>query len=320
MVLCYNPSDCRREQRVGADMGAEAVAKERSGCLGIVNVASVPQRSPFRYPGGKTWLIPRVRQWLSSFPEKPYELIEPFAGGGIVSLTAVFENLVTRATMVEIDHDVAAVWQTILNGGGPWLANRIGSFDFTPESVRAVLSEAQPDLGARAFATILRNRVSRGGILAPGAGLVKNGENGRGLASRWYPRTLSNRILAIVSVKDRLLFLEGDGIAVMRQNAARKDAVFFIDPPYVVAGRRLYTHSDINHAELFEVTARLAGDFLMTYDDTAEIRSLAAEHGLAVRAVSMKTTHHTCKRELLIGRDLTWLTDDQALEPASLEF
>ena len=28
----------------------------------IVNVASVPQRSPFRYPGGKTWLIPIARK------------------------------------------------------------------------------------------------------------------------------------------------------------------------------------------------------------------------------------------------------------------
>lgn len=27
----------------------------------IVNVASVPQRSPFRYPGGKTWLVPHIR-------------------------------------------------------------------------------------------------------------------------------------------------------------------------------------------------------------------------------------------------------------------
>ncbi|MBN2594284.1 MAG: hypothetical protein JXA81_12320, partial [Sedimentisphaerales bacterium] len=32
----------------------------------VVNVASVPLRSPFRYPGGKTWLVPYVRQWLSS--------------------------------------------------------------------------------------------------------------------------------------------------------------------------------------------------------------------------------------------------------------
>jgi len=30
----------------------------------IINVASVPQRSPSRYPGGKTWLIPTVRKWL----------------------------------------------------------------------------------------------------------------------------------------------------------------------------------------------------------------------------------------------------------------
>ena len=46
----------------------------------IVNVASVPLRSPFRYPGGKTWFVPRVRQWLISQPNKPTEFVEPFAG------------------------------------------------------------------------------------------------------------------------------------------------------------------------------------------------------------------------------------------------
>ena len=30
----------------------------------VVNVASVPQRSPLRYPGGKTWLVPHIRTWL----------------------------------------------------------------------------------------------------------------------------------------------------------------------------------------------------------------------------------------------------------------
>ena len=58
----------------------------------IINVASVPQRSPFRYPGRKTWLIPTVRQWLKQENKIAKELIEPFAGGGIVSLTTAFKQ------------------------------------------------------------------------------------------------------------------------------------------------------------------------------------------------------------------------------------
>src|SRR5438270_820835 len=62
-----------------------------------VNVASVPQRSPFRYPGGKTWLVPRIRQWLK---QPVREFIEPFAGGGIVSLTVAAEKLADHLTLV----------------------------------------------------------------------------------------------------------------------------------------------------------------------------------------------------------------------------
>src|SRR5438552_126943 len=57
-----------------------------------VNVASVPQRSPFRYPGGKTWLVPYIREWLHSKRQRPSRLIEPFAGGAIISLTSAFER------------------------------------------------------------------------------------------------------------------------------------------------------------------------------------------------------------------------------------
>ena len=50
----------------------------------VVNVSTVPQRSPLRYPGGKTWLIPHIREWLRH--TQPQLLIEPFAGGGICLL------------------------------------------------------------------------------------------------------------------------------------------------------------------------------------------------------------------------------------------
>src|SRR5437016_2320426 len=80
----------------------------------IVNVASVSKLSPFRYPGGKTWLIPHVRRCLLSRTPSPSELIEPFAGGAIVGLTAAFERLADSGVLIEKD---VAVWHTPFNTG-----------------------------------------------------------------------------------------------------------------------------------------------------------------------------------------------------------
>jgi hypothetical protein len=84
----------------------------------VVNVASVPQLGPFRYPGGETWLVPRLRRWLSSKNRRPTELLEPFADDGIVSLTVAFEGLAERVIMVELDELLAAVWRTIFEEPG----------------------------------------------------------------------------------------------------------------------------------------------------------------------------------------------------------
>ena len=73
-----------------------------------INVASVPQRSPFRYPGGKTWLVPYIRSWLSQANQKPKEFIEPFVGGGIISLTVAAEHLAEHVVMMELDEDVSS--------------------------------------------------------------------------------------------------------------------------------------------------------------------------------------------------------------------
>ena len=93
-----------------------------------VNVASVPQRSPFRYPGGKTWFVPTFRHWIATLYPKPEILVEPFAGGGIISLTALFENLVQKAVMGELDAEIAAVWESIVTGEDEWLSVRSRAF------------------------------------------------------------------------------------------------------------------------------------------------------------------------------------------------
>jgi DNA adenine methylase len=278
-----------------------------------VNVSSVPQRSPFRYPGGKTWLVPLFRRWMMSLPSQPKVLVEPFAGGGIISLTTAFEFLADKVVMVELDKQIAAVWGSILGGDANWLAKRLLAFELTPESAKAELAKQANSLRELAFQTILKNRTAHGGILAEGAGVLKHGENGKGILSRWYPETISKRITNIELVAKRIEFIHGNAFEVMNEYRKEKDAVFFIDPPYTAggksAGSRLYTHSVVDHEKLFSLCEKLHGDFLMTYDNAEEVQLLAEQHGFQTKPVAMKNTHHAEMDELLIGRNLDWVED-----------
>ena len=295
---------------------------DKESPMGIVNVASVPKLSPFRYPGGKTWFIPYIRQWLSPrirqkhnlTPVSPEHFIEPFLGGGSISLTVASERLVKNTTMVEIDADVAAVWHTMLNiDDAEWLVNRILNYSLTIGNVEALFNDVPLTVRERAFQTIVRNRVCRGGILAPGSGLMKSGEAGKGLLSRWYPTTLAKRIRHITTLQDSLSFLHDDGLATLAAHMNNPQTVFFLDPPYTAgkhgkqAGKRLYTHSELDHEQLFHYASRMQGDFLMTYDNTEEVRSLARNYGFDMRLVPMKSTHHVNMSELVIGRNLEWM-------------
>jgi DNA adenine methylase len=159
----------------------------------------------------------------------------------------------------------------------------------------------------RAFATIIKNRVNQGGVFADGANFIKNGENGKGVMSRWYPETLKRRILAIAQVTHKIRFIENDAFEICAQNADRREVVYFIYPPYMKAGGRLYRHSAIDHEALFGLASRLQGNFLITYDDDGEVQELVNRHEFDINLIAMKNTHHARKTELLIGQDLGWI-------------
>ncbi len=269
----------------------------------VTNVSSVPKRSPFRYAGGKTWLIPTIRKWLKK--GNGIKLIEPFCGGGIVSITAAAENLATSIIMVELDDDVASVWETIFSDN-EWLVDSILSFEMNIENVNSFLLKENKTTKERAFATILRNRTNHGGILAKGAGFIKNGENGKGLASRWYPATLARRIREVLISKDKITFIHGDAFDVLNKDFYQDNVYFFIDPPYTIAGKRLYTYFDVNHEEIFRRVSDMTCHYLMTYDKSDYVISLAEKYSLNWKTIPMTTTQHIQKDEILISDNFDW--------------
>lgn len=275
----------------------------------VVNVAQVPQYSPFRYPGGKSWFIPRLRRWLASRPERASVFVEPFAGGGSSSCAVALEGLADHVVMAELDHRVAAVWEVIFGGQSEELAQRIERFEMSAAAAADIIASDPIEPLEVAWRTVVQNRVSHGGIIAPGGGILKRGEGGKGVLSRWYPDTLARRIRALGEVRDRVTIIQGDALAVMADYQRRPDAAVFVDPPYTAggkkAGSRLYTHSVVDHTELFRLAAGL-GDVVMTYDLAPEVLALAEQFGLQARPIAMKNTHHAVMNELLIGRNLSW--------------
>ena len=268
-----------------------------------VNVSTVPQRSPLRYPGGKTWLIPHIRNWLSR--SKSRVLVEPFAGGAIVSLTAVMEGLVDKAVMIEIDHDVAAFWRCVLLDTDD-LIGRILQFTPSREVVEELEQAGWRSDAERAFRTLVLNRTRWAGILAPGASFIASGENAKGIGSRWYPDTLVNRLHEIGKHAKKFAFYEGDSMEILEPllQGWGQNAAVFVDPPYTGgrgkrAGSRLYAHCTIDHARLFHILDRSNSNFLMTY----EIVDLVDVHRFHAVRVEMNNAHYSQLAELVITRE-----------------
>ena len=310
----YTPSQASRQQERATSKGEprEVVSNSNHDIpfpvsrIPAVNVAQVPQRSPLRYPGGKTWLVPHIRAWLSA--TGPRVLIEPFAGGAIVSLTAIMEDLAKRAILVELDLDVAAFWRAALLHG-PSLVARIASFTPTRELVRDLERRNPESVVEQGFRTLVLNRTHRAGILAPGSSLNRRGENGKGILSRWYPKTLIARLNAISEYADRIAFHEADSMQLIEPllQECGRDAAVFVDPPYTAggkrAGTRLYTHNDLDHERLFWIMAKHEGSVLMTYDYSPEVTRLVARYGFQAVQVRMNNAHHNRMAELLISRE-----------------
>jgi DNA adenine methylase len=278
-----------------------------STTLQPINVAQVAQLSPLRYPGGKTWLVPEIKAWIRGLPARPRTLVEPFAGGAIGGLSIAAERLVDEVILIERDPAVAALWELLVHGTeleSDELFQKILEFDMTTDAVDAALSAYATSLPMKAFATIVKNRVNRGGILAPGASRMKAGENGKGLKSRWYPETLVKRMRMIRSFRHRLQAISGDAFELFPMMREEPDTAWFVDPPYTAsgksAGNRLYAFSEVDHDQLFAEMSRAAGPVMMTYDDAPEVWALAQKYGFAVKQVPMKTTHHELKNELLL--------------------
>lgn len=235
--------------------------------------------SPLRYPGGKACLTPLISQIIEGNGLKGCHYVEPYAGGCGLALALLFTDQVSEIWINDIDESIWSFWKSVLDHTDE-LIGLIESTDITVDEWRAqreIQREAdKSDPLKLGFATFFLNRTNRSGIIS-GAGMIGGyAQAGKyKMDCRFNKQNLIRRIGKIQKHRSQIHLSNRDAVEFMRNPPTLPESTLFcIDPPYFNKGSRLYTsfYNEGDHADVARAVMALNHRWLVTYDDTEEIR------------------------------------------------
>jgi DNA adenine methylase len=207
------------------------------------------------------------------------DYVEPYAGGGAVALSLLYEEYADHIHINDVNRSVAAFWRAVLDETDE-LCERIATT--TPnvdewDRQRAIQRESNPRDLDLAFSTFFMNRTNRSGIISGG---IIGGRSQTGpwtIEARWRPADLIDRIKKIARFRSRITVTDLDAAEYLKRVVPRLSAPFlYLDPPYYVKGRRLYEdfyeHDD--HAQIAELVRALDCPWVVSYDAASQIQAL----------------------------------------------
>ncbi|MGM9782038.1 MAG: DNA adenine methylase [Paludibacteraceae bacterium] len=237
--------------------------------------------SPLRYPGGKGRLIGLMKDVINLNELNGGIYIEPYAGGAALALSLVMDGYMNNIVINDYDKSIFAFWHSVMYHTNE-LVDKILSTDITIEEwkqqrnvQRCKETASIIDLG---FSTFFLNRTNRSGILKAGVigGIAQNGTYK--INARFNKEALVNKILNVASYRDRITVSNFDAIQLIsRYRNINPQNLLFLDPPYYVKGRDLYTryYRDYDHTNLAQVIQRRHNlNWVMTYDEHPKILDL----------------------------------------------
>ncbi|GAB4474552.1 MAG: DNA adenine methylase [Elainellaceae cyanobacterium] len=235
-------------------------------------------KSPLRYPGGKSKAIAQI---LPLLPETITEFREPFVGGGSVFLAAkqqlpvASEQPPRRFWINDLNRDLVCFWTAARDQNAAlvekvsWLRS---SFSTGRELYTFLLDEQNSATDFdRAVRFFIMNRITFSGVMDSG-----------GYSQQAYERRFTDsaiaRLAKLPSALSGVQITQGDYEDLLQKTG--KDVFIFLDPPYLSATRsKLYgvkgnLHTAFDHERFASAMERCPHRWLITYDDSPEVRSL----------------------------------------------
>ena len=242
-------------------------------------------KSPFRYPGGKASLLPTIYEALQACGKDTNAYAEPYAGGAGAAIELLALEAIEQIHLNDADVRIFAAWKAMIDQSEEFI-DRLTMTDVTIDNWHVYNKIVNSPNTARdvfelGFATFFMNRTNRSGIIL-GAGPI-GGYQQRGtwkLDARYYRATMIKRIQWLAQYQDRIFLTNHDGVDFIRSFSASRArrTFFFIDPPYVQAGKRLYLNAmdERKHRQLAKAIKNKPSinKWLMTYDNDPLIREI----------------------------------------------
>lgn len=274
--------------------------------------------TPLRYPGGKSQITPFVVELLEENALFDCTYVEPFAGGAGIAWTLLLSGYVSEVWINDIDRSIHSFWYSVLNETDA-LCERIAQTSISMEewhkqkAVQQLNDVSMLDLG---FSTLFLNRTNRAGILKGGVIGGKNQTGAYDIGCRFNKADIIAKIRRIALYRDQVTLTQQDAKGFLQRCKKKLPAhsLLNIDPPYYRQGPELYCsfygHDD--HVALSEVIGSLEQPWMLTYDDTPEIRAMYA--GFPSRDKSLNYSaqvKRTAVEFLALSPSLAWPTSPE---------
>lgn len=295
----------------------------------LLDLSTFPRRhaqdsaSPFRYPGGKGFLTSYLAKRIEGIAAPVAQYAEPFCGGAGAAINMLKDGAAAIVHLNDADICVYSAWRALAFETDRFL-ERLATVQVTLQewhAARELLLSANNngsysfELG---FATYFINRTSRAGIIL-GSGPI----GGYRQTSRWridarfYRESMARRIEWIGTNRDRIRLTNEDALVFMARAHSRmplNETLFFVDPPYVEVGSKLYLNamSESKHSGLADMLQ--SGTFphwILTYDNHPVVRRLYASQQLQSIQVNYSLRSTRKEREILVQSVEFATTDDR---------
>ena len=240
--------------------------------------------SPLRYPGGKSKLVPYVREVIRLNGLEGGAYVEPFAGGAGIAWDLLLNGLVDEVHINDLNDSIYSFWFSVLNLSDD-LCQMIDEVSVTVEKwheQREIYKSNSASILEKGFSLFFLNRTNRSGIINAGViGGLKQKGNYK-VDCRFNKTDLISRIKNISKYKDSIHLTNLDAAQFLDEELPMVDrkCLVNIDPPYYVNGKKLYqnyfNHED--HYRLFCSVKNIKQQWIVTYDDTPEINDIYSEY------------------------------------------